>query len=108
MRRIAVLTAVISVAVALAEASAGSQLIDRNATNVRLKVSSDGKAMVSYRAHGRAWDVLAWGAVNALHPTGARPQVQFRIDRSGGWKTFGRKLRFRNACRPYDESNVSR
>jgi hypothetical protein len=28
--------------------------------------------------------------------------VQFRLDRAGGWGTFGRKLRFRNACRPYD------
>jgi hypothetical protein len=82
--------------------SQSSQLLDRNATNVRLKVSRDGKAMVSYRAHGRAWDVLAWGAINARHPTAVRKQVQFRIDRAGGWGTFGRKLRFRNACQPYD------
>jgi hypothetical protein len=89
-------------ALVLAPPASASQLIDRNATNIRFKISRDGKAMVSYRAHGRAWDVLAWDAINALHPTGARPQVQFRIDRSGGWKAFGRKLRFRNACRPYD------
>jgi hypothetical protein len=80
----------------------GSQLIDRNATNIRLKVSQDGKAMVSYRARGRSWDVLAWGAINALHPNKVRKQVQFKLYRAGGWGAFGKKLRFRNACRPYD------
>jgi hypothetical protein len=87
---------------ALASPASASQLLDRNASNVRLKVSPDGKAMVSYRAHGRSWDVLAWGAINALHPNKVRKQVQFRLDRAGGWGTFGRKLRFRNACQPYD------
>jgi hypothetical protein len=87
---------------AVAGPSHASQLIDRNATNVRLKVSRNGKAMISYRARGRRWDVLAWGAINARHPDKARKQVQFRIDRAGGWGTFGRKLRFKNACRPYD------
>jgi hypothetical protein len=87
---------------ALASPASASQLLDRNATHVRLKVSSDGKAMVSYRAHGRSWDVLAWGAINALHPNRVRKQVQFRLDRAGGWGTFGRKLRFRNSCQPYD------
>ena len=89
-------------AAVLAPSASASQLIDRNANGVRLKVSPDGKAMLSYRAHGRSWDVLAWGAVNARHPTTVRKQVQFRLDRAGGWGTFGRKLRFRNACRPYD------
>jgi hypothetical protein len=58
--------------------------------------------MVSYRAHGRSWDVLAWGAINALHPNKVRKQVQFKLDRAGGWGTFGKKLKFENACRPYD------
>jgi hypothetical protein len=89
-------------AAAFASPASASQLLDRNATNVRLKVSPDGKAMVSYRAHGRSWDVLAWGAINALHPNKERKQVQFRLDRAGGWGTFGRKLRFRNSCLPYD------
>jgi hypothetical protein len=93
--------AVIAAAV-LAPSATASQLIDRNASGIRLKVSRDGKAMLSYRARGRHWDVLAWGAINARHPGKARKQVQFRLDRAGGWGTFGRKLRFRNACRPYD------
>ena len=86
----------------LASPASASQLIDRNATKIRFKVSLDGKAMVSYRANGRAWDVLAWGGVNALHPTTVRKQVRFRLYRAGGWGAFGRKLRFRNACRTYD------
>jgi hypothetical protein len=95
------LAAVISLV--LTPPAAASQLIDRNAAGIRLKVSpGGGKAMLSYRARGRHWDVLAWGAINARHPTPARKQVQFRLDRAGGWGTFGRKLRFRNACRPYD------
>jgi hypothetical protein len=93
--------AVIAAAV-LAPSATASQLIDRNASGIRLKVSRDGKAMLSYRARGRHWDVLAWGAINARHPGKARKQVQFRLDRAGGWGAFGKKLRFRNACRPYD------
>jgi hypothetical protein len=90
------------IAAVLAPSASASQLIDRNATGIRLKVSRDGKAMLSYRARGRHWDVLAWGAINSRHPSKARKQVQFRLDRAGGWGAFGRKLRFRNACRPYD------
>ncbi len=101
-RSISTLAVLCIVAAVAAQSAAGSQLLDRNATHVRLKVSRDGKAMVSYRANGRAWDVLAWGAINALAPTTARKQVQFRLDRAGGWGAFGRKLRFANACRPYD------
>ncbi len=93
---------VVLIAAVLAPSASGSQLIDRNATGIRLKVSQGGKAMLSYRARGRHWDVLAWGAINALHPGKVRKQVQFRLDRAGGWGAFGKKLRFRNACLPYD------
>ena len=102
MRTLVALSIVVVSSLALAGQAAASQLIDRNAANIKLKVSRDGKAMVSYNAHGRRWDVLAWGAINALHPNKLRKQVQFRIDRAGGWGTFGKKLRFANACRPYD------
>jgi hypothetical protein len=102
LRRVFAFVVLCGIAAVGADAAPASQLIDRNASNIRFKVSADGKAMVSYRANGRAWDVLAWGAVNALHPTVARKQVQFRLDRAGGWGAFGRKLRFKNACRTYD------
>lgn len=102
MRTLVALSIAVVSSLALAGQAPASQLIDRNATNIKLKVSRDGKAMVSYNAHGRRWNVLAWGAINALHPNKVRKQVQFRLDRAGGWGTFGRKLRFANACRPYD------
>ena len=102
MRRFVALSILVVSFLALAGPASASQLLDRNATNIKLKVSRDGKAMVSYNAHGRRWNVLAWGAVNALHPTTVRKQLQFRIDRAGGWGTFGRKLEFANACRRYD------
>jgi hypothetical protein len=102
LRRPVALALTILATLAFAASASASQLIDRNATNIRLKVSRDGKAMLSYRAHGRAWDVLAWGGINALHPNTVRKQVQLKLDRAGGWGTFGKKLEFRNACRRYD------
>jgi len=90
---------------AIAPASVGaSELIARNAKNVRLTVSPRGVAHLSYRAHGRTRHVLVWGAINARAPNTARPQVKFRVDYSGGaarggmphWRTL------RNSCRPYN------
>jgi hypothetical protein len=101
------MTLAVLAALALAASADASQLLDRNATNVRLKVSRNGKAMISYRAHGRSWHVLAWAAINARPPNKGRKQVQFRLDRAGGWGVVGRKLRFRNSCRPYDGPKLS-
>lgn len=89
-------------AVALVSAAAGvcadsapaSQLIDRDAKGVKLEVGRDGKALLTYRAHGRLWRVRAWGAINARHPNPSIPQVQFRIRRDGKPIT--------NVCRRYD------
>jgi hypothetical protein len=74
-----------------------SQLIDRNASNVKLAVNDKGEALLTYSAAGKTKHVLAWGAVNAIAPTTARKQVAFSLDYSGGygkyhrdyWKTFG-------------------
>jgi hypothetical protein len=86
----------------LCGAAQASQLIDRKATSVRLSVVRNGIGVVSYRAHGAERRVVAWGAVNALAPTEARPQVKFRLDYSGGWGAFGRDVsRGRNLCGPY-------
>jgi hypothetical protein len=80
-----------------------SQLIARNSASERLAVSADGKALVTYHAQGRAWHVLAWGAVNARAPSGDRPQVKLKVDYSGGWGTSGRAVwkTLRNTCGPY-------
>ena len=94
MRRLIALAGV-ALLLGVSPASA-SQLLDRNATNVTLAVSSDGTALVTYTVGGRVRHVLAWGAVNG-QPSPGRPQTGFHLDYSGGrgaWRTF------KNACTP--------
>jgi hypothetical protein len=106
LRRLVVISLVIVSSLALAPPAAASQLVDRVYGNeyrtLGLKVSRDGVAMLTYKTRGRWFDTLAWGAINARHPTPAVPQVRFRVDYTGGWRTFGRKVRFRNVCSRYD------
>lgn len=79
-----------------------SELIARNATDVRLEVNQAGTALLSYRAKGQQHHVLAWGATNAALSESGRRQVTFRLDYSGGWGAFRRPVwrTFANACRP--------
>ena len=93
-----------TVAFAAPATASASEILDRNASNVTLKVASNGQALVSYNARGKRWNVLAWGAVNAIHPTPSRRQVEFRLDYSGGYGTYKRDVwkTFKNTCRPYD------
>ena len=102
--RLVVVSALLALAGTLASAAYGSQLLDRNATKVRLAVDKDGRAMVTYEANGRTRRVVVWGAVDARHPDPSSSQVRFRTDYSGGWGAFGKPLwkTFKNACRPYD------
>lgn len=101
--RLAALIAV-TAAVAVPSTASASELIDRNASKVTLQVQKNGQALLSYNARGKRWNVLAWGAVNALAPTTTRKQVAFRLDYSGGYGTYKRDVwkTFKNACRPYD------
>lgn len=90
---------------AFAPASAGaSQLIGRNASDIRLAVSPGGVAHLTYLSHGRKRHVLIWGAINARTPTVTRRQVKFNVDYSGGAARGGiaHWRKFRTACRPYD------
>jgi hypothetical protein len=84
------------VAAALADGAAASELIDRNASDIRLQVNRSGEALLSYTARGSRRNVLAWGAINAHHPAPGRAQVEFRKDYSAGAGGFA------NACAPYD------
>jgi hypothetical protein len=77
-------------------AASASQLIDRNATKVRLAVSKDGVALLSYTVGGRRREVAARGAVDALVPTRSRPQVELKLDYSGSRQPIA------NTCRRYD------
>ena len=56
-----------------------SQLIDRGAAGARLAVDGHGRALVTYRARGRARAVLARGAINARAPSERSPQVEFAL-----------------------------
>lgn len=101
--RVAAILAVL-VAVALPSPASASELIDRNASQVSLKVARNGQALLSYTVAGKRRNVLAWGAVNAIHATPSKQQVEFRLDYSGGYGTFKRDVwkGFQNACSPYD------
>ena len=87
-----------------AGAAPASEIVDRNATGVKLSVDKQGRALVSYRARGRQWNVLAWGAINGRAPHPKVKQVAFRLDYSGGWGTYKKEIwkTFVNACAPYD------
>ena len=102
MRR-AVLTVLVLAALAVPAGAQASQLIARDAKDVTLRVNARGQALVGYRAKGKQWTVLAWGAINARHPTPGQPQVSFHVDYSGGWGTYRKTLSagFVNTCRRY-------
>ena len=89
---------VLSIALLLgfaASSAHASTIVDRDATNISLQVDGNGFASVSYRVGGRTRHVLAWGAVNA--------QVRFKLDYSGGSKTFKRPVwKEVRGCLPYD------
>ena len=103
-RRLVALAIALAAALVVAAAASASQLIDRNATGVRLAVNARGEALLTYRARGGLHHVLAWGAVDARHPTSGQRQVRFQKDYAGGWgKYHGEYWRtFRNGCHGYD------
>ena len=89
-----------SLAIVAADGARASQIVDRNASDVRLAVDGRGRALVMYRANGRLRAVLASGAINAHHPTSGLPQAKFAFD----YARFNgqRRRAFRRSCRPYD------
>jgi hypothetical protein len=91
-------------ALAAAGTASASQLIDRDPKRVQLAVDTRGRALLTYRAHGKLRHVLAWGGVNAIPSTADRPQVKLRLDYSGGWGTYRHALwkTFENGCSAYD------
>jgi hypothetical protein len=95
----------IAVALAAAPSAFASDRVGLNASHVALAVSKDGKrALVTYHAGATTKHVLVWGAINALPPSETVPQVRFKLDFTGGWKTYGHTVwqHFGNACRRYD------
>ena len=80
-------------AAALPAAAGASELIGRNATDVRLQVDAQGRALVSFRSEGAARTVAAWGAVDARPPSRSQAQVAFQLRVGGGIGP--------NACKAY-------
>jgi hypothetical protein len=100
--KVAVLIAAALALLAAAGSARASEIIDRNAQNVRLGVDTSGQALVTYRVRGRVMHVRVWGAIDARQPTTSRPQVSLRKDYSGrNWTSF------RNQCRAYDGAKLA-
>lgn len=76
------LLALVGLALLLPGAASASELLDRDATGVRLRVDDEGRALISYTAQGKPHVVLASGAVDALPPARGARQVRFTIDYS--------------------------
>src|SRR5258707_6708804 len=101
----AIVCLTVLVVLAAAQPASASQLIDRNAQHVQLEVNASGEAMLTYTAQGQQKHVLAWGAVNAIPTTRARPQSKFLLDYSGGFGRHHVTLYWQKAdwvCLPYD------
>ena len=97
------LLVIVAVTAAFASNASASQLVDRNATAIKLEVNSKGEALLSYKSQGKLKHVLAWGAENAIAPTRTRQQIAFKLDYAGGWgkyhSDYGRRSKF---CGAYD------
>src|SRR4051794_30889343 len=64
--------------------AAASERVDVNATGVRLAVNAAGTGLVTYRARGRTFHLLVWGAVNARPPSQTVRQGDFPFHSGGG------------------------
>ncbi len=105
--RLRTLLIIATLALGLAAPAQASEILARNAVKVKLQVNKSGQALINYRSKGREWHVLAWGAIDARESNRAnlkRGQVKFKLDYSGGWKTYRKATwkTFKNRCRPYD------
>jgi hypothetical protein len=104
VKRASLVVIVVAVLGGLASSASASQLVDRNASAIKLEVNSKGEALISYKAHGKQKHVLAWGAVNAIAPTKSRQQLAFKLDYAGGWGKYHSDYwkTFKNSCGAYD------
>lgn len=103
MTRIGVAVGVAFAALALSGSALGAQLIDRDASGVKLAVNIKNEALLTYRAGGKLKHVLVWGAIDAAQPVKGYHQVKFQVDYAGGWGKYHRDYwkTFANKCLPY-------
>jgi len=104
MRRTLITLLFVTVALAATGTASAAQLIDRNATGVKIAANSKGEMLLTYTKAGVVKHILVWGAEDARVPTAGGKQVKFSLDYSGGygkyhtdyWKTF------KSTCGQYD------
>jgi hypothetical protein len=110
MRLILTSVALVLIAAVVAPLAAGSNLIVRNATQVRLEVDGKSEALVTYRVNGSGpvHHTLVWGAINARAPQLGVAQTHFRFDYAGGWGRYRRNIAstFPNKCERYDGQSL--
>lgn len=104
MRKVLVAVVVTAVTASIAQSATASQLIDRNAHNLKLAINAKGEALITYTAGGRLKHVLAWDAINARAPTRGGKQIAFKLDYAGGWGKYHREYwrTFGSYCGRYD------
>ena len=104
MKRASLGVMIVAVLGALASNASASQLVDRNASAIKLEVNSKGEALITYKAQGKQKHVLAWGAENAIAPTRTRAQLAFKLDYAGGWGKYHSDYwkTFKNSCGAYN------
>ena len=109
MKRASLGVLIVAVLGALASNASASQLVDRNASAIKLEVNSKGEALITYKAQGKQKHVLAWGAVNAIAPTRSRQQLAFKLDYAGGWGKYHSDYwkTFKSSCGAYDGPKIA-
>jgi hypothetical protein len=89
---------------AVPSVASAAQLIDRNATGVKIAVNAKGEALFTYKKSDGIHRVLVWGAMNAIAPKEGAHQQKFKLDYSGGWGSrhtlYWKK--FGSTCNRYD------
>jgi hypothetical protein len=104
MTRLAAALAFVVASLVATGTAGAAQLIDRNATGVKIAANAKGEGLLTYHAHGKLRHVLLWGALGANVPTPGGKQQKLKVDYAGGygkyrttyWKTFA------NTCGQYD------
>ena len=82
-RRTALVVCATLLAAIAPSTAAASELIARDATNVRLQADAQGRALVAFRSGGQTRQLLASGAVNARPPNPSQAQVAFKLQYGG-------------------------
>jgi hypothetical protein len=102
--RLAAALPLLAAALAFTGAAGAAQLIDRNATGVKITANAKGEGLLTYTAAGKLKHVLLWGAENAKVPTQGATQEKFKLDYAGGWGKYHKEYwkTFANTCGQYD------